>query len=150
MNYFQHWYYVPNYSKDDAQPKPDKGKGKAREESDDDNEDSEDEKYRNSEASRRLETDENLSRAYKYGADLLPISKEDEQDFYRFPAGESGMLIRGFRPAAKVGLQAWSSRKSRLNIADSSTLNGRWVTHIGYSEETTTDRKSISRLYCGQ
>ena len=58
--------------------------------------------YKNSEASRRLETDENLSRAYKYGADLLPISKEDEQEFYRLPAGEPGMLVRGFTEAAMV------------------------------------------------
>lgn len=70
---------------------------------DDDSEpEDEDEKMKRAEASRRLENDEYLSRAYKYGSDLIPISREEEVDFYTFPAGDAGLFVRGFVKAADV------------------------------------------------
>lgn len=72
----------------------------------DGNESEEDEveKAKRLEESRRLATDENLSRAYKYGSDLIPISKDEEQDFYTFPAGEPGLMVRGFIKTSQVWL----------------------------------------------
>lgn len=90
----QQWYYVPDYSKDIKKPKANGGDDVA--ENEDSDEEDEIEKAKRLEESRRLETDENLSRAYKYGSDLIPISKEEETDFYTFPAGEPGLMVRGF------------------------------------------------------
>lgn len=67
----------------------------------------------NSEASRKLETDEYLSKAYKYGADLVPINPEEEKEFYQFPAGAPGMLIRGFIDEKEVGYERNNAYEKR-------------------------------------
>lgn len=70
------------------------------ENSDEDDSDEEDaaDKAKRDEASRRLETTENLSKAYRYGTDLIPL---DEPPM--LTVGEAGLSVRGFMPAAEVG-----------------------------------------------
>lgn len=97
----QQWYYVPDYSKDKPKPKINDD-GELEDEDGNESEEDEVEKAKRLEESRRLTTDENLSRAYKYGSDLIPISKEEEQDFYTFPAGADGLMVRGFIKTADV------------------------------------------------
>lgn len=55
-----------------------------------------------SEEARRLKTTDHLSKAYKYGADLVPINKEEEEEFYQFPAGTAGLQIKGFVKSSAV------------------------------------------------
>lgn len=55
-------------------------------------------------------------KAYKYGSDLIPITKEEEQEFYTFPAGEAGLQIRGFVKASDVRSQPW--RSACRNLAE--------------------------------
>lgn len=109
----QQWYYTPDYSKDySKKPKTDEnGELIQDEQEEDENDDEEDEieKQKRLEESRRLKTDENLSRAYKYGSDLIPISKEEESDFYTFPAGEDGLFVRGFIKKEQVSCLIRSS-----------------------------------------
>lgn len=92
------WYYTPSHDKEAGKKQP----SKPGEEDADEDEDEEAESGQNSEAKRKLETDQNVSRAYKYGADLLPISKEEEEEFLQFPAGEPGLQVRGFVKASEV------------------------------------------------
>lgn len=100
----QQWYYVPDYAaeREKKKPKLDEDGNIIEDEDNDDDSEDEVEKAKRSEEARRLETDENLSRAYKYGSDLIPISKEEEQDFYLFPAGEPALMVRGFIKLANV------------------------------------------------
>lgn len=98
----QQWYYVPDYTKDKKPKLNDQGELEKENEDGNESEEDEVEKAKRSEESRRLATDENLSRAYKYGSDLIPISKDEEQDFYTFPAGEPGLMVRGFIKTSQV------------------------------------------------
>jgi hypothetical protein len=116
------WYYVPDYSKDDKKKKPNaNGEDGDNNEEDEDSED-EIEKAKRSEEARKLSTDENLSRAYKYGSDLIPISKEEETDFYAFPAGEPALMVRGFIKTTQVRRISFSAQKDCLGDVNQADL----------------------------
>lgn len=61
-----------------------------------------------------MENTDNLSRAYKYGADLIPISKDEEADFCQFPAGEPGLQVRGFTQASDVKVPIYNHQALKL------------------------------------
>lgn len=94
------YYYQAKYDREEGR-KANRAEGEAGSDDEEDDEDNERERAQKAEAKRRLEDTDNLSRAYKYGSDLLPVSKEEEEGM-AFPGGAAGIQVRGFTKAQEV------------------------------------------------